>query len=275
MCSWASHAPCFAQRAELFKTTEALTEPDTAALQSPVVQAANGTIGLIDSEIAQVACQQCQPDADDFRWLESVRVGYDGGFVIASDRDLQLDAGEFPFRLQLNGWGQLRYTYLDSQGPTPDLNQFQLKRARIVFAGSAFTEDFQYFVQLDGRSSSGDNLRLLDYFLTYDLGHHSLGMDRGVFGIMTGKYKMPFTLARYLSGKQFEFTDRSMASMYFDVNRSLAWGLYGKSNLASVPWNWQVAIFNGLVTGGAETGSSGDLDDNFAYSAQDSCLSLR
>ena len=29
-----------------------------------------------------------------------------------------------------------------------------------------------------------------------------------------------------------------------------------------------MAIFNGLVTGGAETGSSGALDDNFAYSAR-------
>ena len=31
---------------------------------------------------------------------------------------------------------------------------------------------------------------------------------------------------------------------------------------------WETAIFNGFVTGGAETGSSGTLDDNFAYSAR-------
>ncbi len=78
---------------------------------------------------------------------------------------------------------------------------------------------------------------------------------------------MPFTMARYLSGREFEFTDRSMASMYFDVNRSLAVGLYGKSS-RGIPMDWEVAIFNGLVTGGAETGSSGDLDKNFAYSAR-------
>jgi hypothetical protein len=56
--------------------------------------------------------------------------------------------------------------------------------------------------------------------------------------------------------------------MFFDVNRSLAWGLYGETNGWRMPWNWEVAIFNGLVTGGAETGSSGSLDDNFAYSAR-------
>jgi hypothetical protein len=75
-------------------------------------------------------------------------------------------------------------------------------------------------------------------------------------------------MARYLSGREFEFADRSVASTFFDVNRSLAWGLYGSSNNLSVPWTWEIAIFNGLVTGGATTGSSGDLDDNFAYSGR-------
>jgi hypothetical protein len=59
-----------------------------------------------------------------------------------------------------------------------------------------------------------------------------------------------------------------MSSMFFDVNRSLAWGLYGEKNNGRMPWDWEVAVFNGLVTGGAETGSSGSLDDNFAYSAR-------
>lgn len=123
-------------------------------------------------------------------------------------------------------------------------------------------------MQLDGRSSSGDNVRLLDYFLAYDLGRHLWGWEKGKFGFKTGKYKMPFNMARELSGREFEFTDRSMASMFFDVNRSFAWGLYGNLTDRRAPLNWEVAIFNGLVTGGAETGSSGDLDNNFAYSGR-------
>ncbi|MGE3780522.1 MAG: hypothetical protein AB7F89_25255, partial [Pirellulaceae bacterium] len=51
-------------------------------------------------------------------------------------------------------------------------------------------------------------------------------------------------------------------------NRSLAWGLYGQVAPGAVPIEWEMALFNGLVTGGAETGSSGDLDNNFAYSAR-------
>ncbi len=205
--------------------------------------------------------------SDSLSWLDSVRVGYDEGFVIASQRHLDLETSGFPFRLQINGWGQLRYTVTDVAPPNIDLNQFQLKRGRLVLSGHAFSPDVSYFVQFDGRSSSGDNMRLLDYYLSYDIGHGQFGLDRGTLGFRTGKYKMPFTMARWLSGKQFEFTDRSVASTYFDVNRSLACGLYGQSN-GYIPVVWETAIFNGFVTGGAETGSSGDLDDNFAYSVR-------
>jgi hypothetical protein len=168
--------------------------------------------------------------------------------------------------MQLNGWGQLRYTASDYAPPSTNLNQIQLKRARIVFSGHAFDPDFSYYLQLDGGSSSGDNVRLLDYYLSYDVGHDQFGLDKGTIGFRAGKYKMPFTFAREISGKQFEFTDRSVASTFFDVNRSLAFGLYGQNNRFRFPVHWDTAIFNGFVTGGAETGSSRDLDQNFAYS---------
>lgn len=218
----------------------------------------------------QVANSQPEFDVVDAElgWLSSTRVGYDSGFVIASSRQHQLNANELPFQMKINGWGQLRHTMLESAGSQPDANQFQLKRARLVFAGSAFTPDFFYYLQLDGRSTDGDNFRLLDYYLTYDVGHHLWGFDKGAFGFKTGKYKMPATMSRSLSGRELEFADSSMASTFFDVNRSLAWGIGGNLTSGSVPWKWETAIFNGLVTGGAETGSSGSLDNNFAWSCR-------
>lgn len=201
-------------------------------------------------------------------WINGLRVGYDRGFLIATRQDRNLGASEYPFQLRFNGWGQLRHTVLKSTGPVNDQNQFQLKRGRLIFSGVAFNPDFHFLIQLDGRSSSGDDVRLLDYYLSYDVGHAKLGLRRGQFGLRTGKYKMPFTLARWLSGKELEFTDRSVASTFFDVNRSFAWGLYGSSRNFLCPVFWEAAIFNGLVTGGAETGSTGSLDSNFAYSAR-------
>ena len=222
---------------------------------------------LIADDAFALAAYSEQGSAD-ARRRGSVRVGYDGGFVIASPRQLNLNACDAPFLMRFNGWGQLRHTNLASEGPNPDVNQFQLTRGRLIFSGHAFTPDFAYYIQLDGRSSSGDDMRLLDYALTYDIGHHLWDWEEDVLVFNTGKYKMPFSLARWLSSREFEFTDRSMASMFFDVNRSLAWGLGGNRTTWNIPWNWELAIFNGLVTGGAETGSSGQLDNNFAYSGR-------
>ena len=201
-------------------------------------------------------------------WSDKVRVGYDNGIVIASDQGVDLETSESPFLLRFNGWGQLRHTIFDSKGVNRDLNQFQLVRGRLVFSGNAFTPDFRYFVQLEGRSSAGDEFRLLDYVADFDLGRHLWELDRDAFVFRTGKYKVPFTLSRELSAREFQFADRSVASMYFDVNRSLACGFGGRVNRFGMPLGWETAIFNGLVTGGAETGSAGALDNNFAYSAR-------
>lgn len=238
------------------------------------VAAMEGTSSWVPAPVSvpdqhpRLGAGSCPPDdGDNLDWIDGLKVGYDGGFLIASKRERDLGAKRYPFRLRLNGWGQIRHTITNFTPPNRDLNQFQLKRGRLVFSGSAFNPNFSYFVQLDGRSSSGDDVRLLDYYLNYDLSD-LVGLDFGSFGFRSGKYKMPFTMARWLSGRDFEFTDRSVASTFFDVNRSFAWGLYGDAELMGIPMDWEVALFNGLVTGGAETGSSGTLDDNFAYSGR-------
>ncbi len=201
-------------------------------------------------------------------WLDSNFAGYDRGFVIASGPNVGVSRSEAPFLLRLNGWGQLRETRFESQNDHPDLNQFQLIRGRLTFSGSAFTPDFRYFVQLDGRSSAGDEFRLLDYFMEFDIGRKWLDLARGRFVFKTGRYKVPFSFSRYLSARDFQFADRSMASMFFDLNRSMAWGLEGETEVLGMPCEWETSVFNGLVTGGAETGSSGSLDNNLAYSAR-------
>ncbi len=257
--------PCLGQSGDGERLQADLGFPDDAHSPGPVVWAAEREDPPANSP------EQNPGDPDDFDWPGMVRVGYDRGFVIASQEALALNAEDAPFQLRISGWGQLRHAVFDSDSGNPnnsDLNQFQLKRGRLVFSGSAFTPDFEYFVQLDGRSSSGDQLRLLDYYLDFDLGRNVWGWDKGVLGIKAGKYKMPFTMARYLSGREFEFTDRSVASTYFDVNRSFGFGVFGQPSPSRVPWNWEAAIFNGLVTGGAETGSAGTLDNNFAYSGR-------
>lgn len=288
MCLLSEGRLCFpADDVTQFAATTASGDPPLAARRLPAVED-----GFRDSPVSYLgpdfpqpeplsavpsSWEQEDPEADvrgDVElqplpsWFEHARVGYDRGFVIASERSLDLQGADVPFLLRVNGLLQLRQTRFESAGPSRDLNQFQLIRGRLAFSGNAFTPDLNYFVQLDGRSSAGDEFRLLDYVMDFDFGHHLWGLDRATVVFKAGKYKVPFTLSRYLSAREFEFCDRSVASMYFDVNRSLAWGLYGKATPAAVPVEWEMALFNGLVTGGAETGSSGALDNNFAYSAR-------
>ncbi|TWT83991.1 Phosphate-selective porin O and P [Planctomycetes bacterium CA13] len=236
--------------------------PDPVVVETTAIPSANSQVPLM----GRVDSVDPSPSTAVVAMQLPVRVGYDGGFTIASQRDLDLGAEAFPYWFRINGYGQIRDTIFDSRNENPSLNQLQLKRARILMQGHAFSSDIKYFVQLDGRSNSGDNLRILDYYLQFDLSHQVMNLAPGRFGIKAGLYKMPFSMARELSGKQFEFADRSMASLYFDVNRSLAWGLYGSTTGLYRPIYWDVALFNGLVTGGEETGSSGTIDNNNAVS---------
>ena len=252
------------------RQADGLAAPVIQAADPPMPQAVEEGLEPEDSLSSSVYDEdRFDVGLENLDWISKTRVGYDGGFIIANSSEANLQSGNFPFQMRINGWGQLRHSYEQSdRASNYEVNQFALKRGRLIFQGSAFTPDFFYFIQLDGRSSSGDDVRLLDYFLSYDVGRHRWGLNKGVFGFRTGKYKMPFQLARYLSARELEFTDRSMASTFFDVNRSFGWGLYGQAGPQHKPMNWEVAVFNGLVTGGAETGSSGTLDNNFAYSGR-------
>ena len=285
MCLPSAGRPGFAaEDGTPFMATSMSWDQPVAAEQLPAVEGAfsNSPVNYLDRDLPRPSTvpawwEQGEPDADmrgDVElqplpaWLEHTRVGYDRGFVVASERFFDLQGAEAPFLLRVNGLFQFRQTRLESTGPNRDLNQFQLIRGRLAFSGNAFTPDLGYFVQLDGRSSAGDEFRLLDYIVEYDFGRNLWGLDRRKLVFKAGEYKVPFTLSRYLSAREFEFCDRSVASMYFDVNRSLACGLSGQATPADIPVEWEMALFNGLVSGGAETGSSGVLDNNFAYSAR-------
>ena len=76
------------------------------------------------------------------------------GFIIASGAEPGLSVTGKPFRLKMNGWGQIRHTEFDSKNVNPDVNQFQLKRARLIFSGNAFSPDLAYHVQLDGAAAA-------------------------------------------------------------------------------------------------------------------------
>jgi hypothetical protein len=223
-----------------------------------------------DSPVTTASYDEGEPPRT--RRLSGWTFGYDGGFLIASPAGCKLDTDDSDFLMRIGTWGQLRYAASDYHGPNPDLNQFELERLRLSFKGHAFSRDFQYFFQFDSDTDEGEDSAILDYYITYDVGHHVWGCPRKRLAIRGGKWKSPFTRFRVPSPTHLEFTDFAMAGMVFDLNRGLGVGLLGERYLCARPFTWQVALINGLNVGGFRTNRSFQLDDNLAFAGRVSWL---
>lgn len=188
---------------------------------------------------------------------------YDGGFLI-----LGKGSKDETFKMRIGNWGQFRHNFFDSDGPNSDQNDFDLERLRLVFNGHAFNPNFTYFFQFDADSDANETVDMLDYYVTYDIGNDMLCCEEGRLAVRFGKWKIGFNRAREESGTRMQFSDRSMASVLFDFDRSLGIGLLGKIDSAIGPVDWQVTLANGIDTGGFRPSRAGDLDRNFAIATR-------
>lgn len=203
-------------------------------------------------------------DPDEARTLSRAGYVYDNGFVLQG----QSTDGDRTFRMRINSWSQFRHTYFSSDGPTADENDFEFERLRFVMSGHVFTRSLTYFTQIDADNDRAQALGVLDYFISYDAGAEWFGLDAGHFGIRAGEWKLPFLRSRRLSGQRLAFTERSMATLFFDIDRSAGVGLYGEADVWSRPLTWEFAMFNGFRTGSLRPGRTGDLDRNFGTSGR-------
>ncbi|MCC6509311.1 MAG: hypothetical protein IT423_09405 [Pirellulaceae bacterium] len=177
---------------------------------------------------------------------------------------------EYPFSVRLSGWLQLRHALFESDGPNRGRNAFSLERIRIGIDGHAYTPDLQYNFVLDANSDQAVQVTFLDAFASYDFGRNQLGMDANSLGFRVGKWKSPFSRSREESARRFQFTERSVANLFFDIGRATGVSLYGSNNLLSVPSRFEIALINGLNTGRDAVLSANDLDQNFGWSARTS-----
>ena len=189
-------------------------------------------------------------------------LAYDNGFLFGTERGSLADE-QFPFRFRVSSWVQLRHVGFDSDGPNPGANVFEFPRLRLAMDGHIFAPELKYFLQLDGSSDGGGTSEFLDYFVSYDFGHHLLACDRERLNVKLGRWKMPFSRSRWESGRRLQFTDRSTANVFFDLNRSIGVGLFGR---LAAPVFWETAVFNGFRTGSSSTTRGAGLDQNAAWS---------
>lgn len=187
---------------------------------------------------------------------------YDKGFVLRP-----FDAEKTPFEMKINSWLQMRHSVFDSDGPTADQNDFEFERLRLLFSGHALSKDLKYFMQIDADDNQTQRLDMLDYYLSYDVGHDELDLGKGQLGIRAGRWKVPYNRSRHTPGLNLQFADRSVAGVFFDIDRSVGMSLYGKT-ATDTPVNWEVALINGIRTNGLRPNRVGDIDRNLAVSTR-------
>lgn len=195
-------------------------------------------------------------------------VGFANGFVIASPDLKSIPRRDYPFSTRLTGWLQLRHALFESDGPNRDRNAFSLERIRVGIDGHAYTPDLQYTLVLDANSDQAVQVTFLDSFVNYDFGRNLMDLDAGRLGFRLGKWKSPFSRSREESARRFQFTERSVANLFFDIGRATGVSLYGGNNLFSVPSRFEIALINGINTGRDAAVSANDLDQNFGWSAR-------
>lgn len=197
-------------------------------------------------------------------------LGYSDGFVFASPDFDSIPRENYPFSTRLNGWMQLRHAAFDSDGPNRSRNTLSLERIRIGLDGHAFVPELRYTMVVDANSDQAADVNFLDAFLSYDIGSHALDMRPNSLGLRAGKWKSPFSRSREESARRFQFTERSVANLFFDVGRSTGFAIYGEDEIDRMPARFEVAVINGINSGRDATISADDLDRNFAFSGRTS-----
>lgn len=195
-------------------------------------------------------------------------VGYNRGFVIAHDGIEGFSASDYPFVMRMSSWLQLRHVLFDSDLPGRDKNSFTLERIRLAFGGHLYSPDLKYSLMLDGNTDQSVQVTFLDSFVTYDVGRGLWGYDAGRLEIRGGNWKVPFSRSREESARRFQFTERSVANLFFDIGRSVGVSVLGERDSSGIPIRFETAMMNGLNTGRDSTLSGADLDANLAWSGR-------
>lgn len=213
-----------------------------------------------------------QDEEDDEPESNLFNNGYDGGFTLEGPLDSPSASGKPKFKMKIGSWGQLRHNYFHSSGPNRDQNDFEFERLRLTLGGYAYNPNFTYYFQFDADSDAGPGAEvvdMLDYYGTYDFGADQFGFEKKRLAVRFGKWKIGFNRAREESGTRMQFSDRATASVLFDYDRSIGFGLLGEMMpMVGENLDWQVTIANGIDTGGFRPSRAGQLDRNLAVATR-------
>ncbi len=124
------------------------------------------------------------------------------------DKKFFLESADGNFRLDLEGRLQVRFTYENEPGDTPDDSRvnaahFAIQRGRVTLAGHAFDPNLRYKFQMDlGRGA----VTLKDYWLEPTFNEW--------VSLRAGQTKRPFSRQAITSSGRLEFVDRAITTAF-------------------------------------------------------------
>jgi phosphate-selective porin OprO/OprP len=150
-------------------------------------------------------------------------VGYDKGFFIQS--------ADERFKLTMSGYiqGLFDARFVEAGG---DTDTFRVRRARLTWAGYAYSKNIQYNLEYDLPSNT-----LLEATITL------IANDQ--FHYKLGQYHVPFTLENMTSSSTLQFVDRSIVHTFFGLPNEREPGTGFNGAVLDKKLEYDVGVFNG------------------------------
>lgn len=186
-----------------------------------------------------------------------IKLGFDLG------KGFRLSTGDDTFSLAIRARAQVRY---DLEQPhrfeQESEHLFQIRRARLVFAGHAFGEHNKYYVQLafSPRDMTGGIVDGAPSYRINPLRDMRLELDHlRDLTLVVGQMKVPFSRQRVISSGNLEMVDRSLSNEEFQLDRDVGVQLLSR-NLAGLDlFTYSLGLFMGEGRNVFDTANAGFL----------------
>lgn len=160
---------------------------------------------------------------------DELTAGWDKNFFLASE--------DGNFLMTLSGQVQFRYiaNFRDEPGDADEDDEeagFQMRRAKLTFAGHAIDPRLEYQVEVQADRNGGEMI-LQDTFVRYEWADELF--------VMAGNFKPGFNREELVSSKRQQAVERSFVNGFFRIGRSQAVQVSG----AHERWNWAVSLHDG------------------------------
>lgn len=212
--------------------------------------------GKLHCECDQPA-YQLQSESDDLPWMTHTAV-YDDAWILRP-----MDPKQTPFELAVSLHNQFRHTAFQSEQPTtvnaagqvvrtPDRNDFDINRGRLVFSGFALDPRLEFYVNLDFNTVSDQQIQMLMSWIRFRL-DPSINLSYGLS-------KVPGTWEWLESSRYTLGADRSLATTFF--RPSMTAGVWADGILPS-RMRYRFLIGDGFNTFSLK---ASEVDTNLVYS---------